>query len=126
MIATLPDDVIDKTCEHFSYVPDGCSKLLTSKLAQSKTDELAWLCELTGGGAIGDVADSCYPQSHRQAMFTVAALHQWAHDEPPALDTKCVIDAEEWINGIMKPVSVGGPLPCVCLFSPYRQLLELD
>jgi hypothetical protein len=46
-------------------------------------------------------------------MFTVAALHQWAHDEPPALDTKCVVTAEAWINEVMRPVSVGGPLPCV-------------
>lgn len=61
-----------------------------------------------------DIDDSVYPKEHRQAQFTVAALHQWQHDEPPELDTKCVTTAEEWINEVIKPLSTGGPLPCVC------------
>lgn len=97
MLKSLTDDVIDETCNRFDAIPDGCT----------------WLFEFTGGGAQADVSDSCYPQSHREGMFTVAALHQWAHDEPPALDTRCVTTAEEWINEVIKPSSTGGPLPCV-------------
>lgn len=92
---------------------DVVSLFSINPMIYEKLISIAWLCELTGNGAPGDVADSCYPQSHRKAMFTVAALHQWAHDEPPALDTKCVVTAEAWINEVIHPVSIGGPLPCV-------------
>ena len=76
-------------------------------------NHLAWLFEYTGGGAIADVKDSCYPVSHRESAFTVAALHQWSHNETPIEDTRCVTTAEEWINEVIHPNSPGGPLPCV-------------
>ena len=97
------------------------SSIVAHRVRQSygraKEQELtsaAWLFEFTGGGVSGQVADSCYPQEHRQGAFTVAALHQWSQDEPPALDTQCVTTAEEWINEVIRPNSTGGPLPCVC------------
>ncbi|WWC62688.1 uncharacterized protein I303_105285 [Kwoniella dejecticola CBS 10117] len=96
MLKSLTDEVIDETCSRFHSVPDGCT----------------WLFEYTGGGAIADVKDSCYPSSHRQSAFTVAALHQWSHNEPPVEDTRCVTTAEEWINEVIHPNSPGGPLPC--------------
>jgi hypothetical protein len=62
---------------------------------------------------ISEVRDSCFPTSHREGAFTVAALHQWGHSEPPPEDTKCVTTAEDWINEVIHPNSPGGPLPCV-------------
>ena len=62
---------------------------------------------------MADVKDSCFPSSHREAAFTVAALHQWSHDEPPDLDERCVKTAEMWINEVIHKNSPGGPLPCV-------------
>ncbi|WWC70851.1 uncharacterized protein I206_104803 [Kwoniella pini CBS 10737] len=96
MLKSLSDEVIDETCSRFHSVPDGCT----------------WLFEYTGGGAIADVKDSCYPLSHRESAFTVAALHQWSHNETPIEDTRCVTTAEEWINEVIHPNSPGGPLPC--------------
>ncbi|OCF45935.1 hypothetical protein I317_00022 [Kwoniella heveanensis CBS 569] len=96
MLKSLSDEVIDETCARFHSVPDGCT----------------WLFEYTGGGAVADVKDSCFPQSHRESAFTVAALHQWSHTEPPVEDTRCVTTAEEWINEVIHPNSPGGPLPC--------------
>lgn len=86
----------------------------SNEAAQSTVlTSLAWLFEYTGGGAMNDVKDSCFPSTHRDSAFTVAALHQWSHTEPPPLDTKCVVSAEEWINEVIQPNSAGGPLPCV-------------
>ena len=65
-----------------------------------------------------EVTDSCFPKSHREGQFTVAALHQWGHNEPPEQDNQCVITAEEWINDVIHPHSPGGPLPCVGLQLP--------
>ncbi|OCF72836.1 hypothetical protein I204_06065 [Kwoniella mangroviensis CBS 8886] len=96
MLKSLSDEVIDETCSRFHSVPDGCT----------------WLFEYTGGGAITDVKDSCFPSSHRESAFTVAALHQWSHSESPVEDTRCVTTAEEWINEVIHPNSPGGPLPC--------------
>jgi hypothetical protein len=62
---------------------------------------------------MADVKDSVFPTSHREAMFTVAALHQWGHDEPPVEDTRCVTTADYWINEVIHTNSPGGPLPCV-------------
>lgn len=62
---------------------------------------------------MADVKDSVFPTSHREAMFTVAALHQWGHDEPPVEDTRCVTTADYWINEVIHINSPGGPLPCV-------------
>ena len=64
---------------------------------------------------MSEVQDTCFPLSHREASFTVAALHQWSHTEPPVLDTRCVTTAEEWINEVIHPHSPGGPLPCVSI-----------
>jgi hypothetical protein len=66
---------------------------------------------------VGDIKNSVFPLSHRQSAFTVAALHQWGHNEEPVQDTKCVTTAEDWINEVIHPNSPGGPLPCVSLFS---------
>jgi hypothetical protein len=73
----------------------------------------AWLFEFTGASAVGDTRDSCFPLTHREASFTVAALHQWSHDESPAQDDLCVISADEWIEQVIHKYSPGGPLPCV-------------
>jgi hypothetical protein len=62
---------------------------------------------------MSDVTDSCFPSSHRDSQFTVAALHQWSFNEPKPLDAKCISTAEEWINEVIHPNSAGGPLPCV-------------
>ncbi|WVR06442.1 hypothetical protein IAU60_003473 [Kwoniella sp. DSM 27419] len=96
MLTTFSDEVIDQTCERFHSVPKGCT----------------WLFEYTGGAAIADVKDSCYPASHRESAFTVAALHQWSHDEAPVEDIRCIATAEDWINEVIHPNSPGGPLPC--------------
>ncbi|EIW73493.1 hypothetical protein TREMEDRAFT_73082 [Tremella mesenterica DSM 1558] len=96
MLNSLSDEVIEETCQRFAAVPDGCT----------------WLFEYTGGGAVKDVKDSCWPLSHRESAFTVAALHQWGHFEPAALDNSCVLTAEVWIDEVIIPNSPGGPLPC--------------
>lgn len=62
---------------------------------------------------MAEVKDSCFPPSHRESAFTVAALHQWGHTEPPPQDTRCVTTAEDWVNEVVHPNSPGGPLPCV-------------
>ena len=51
----------------------------------------AWLFELAGG-AIADFDDTCVPKEKREAVFTIAALHQWPMgvDEP-----RCVEAAED-------------------------------
>jgi hypothetical protein len=88
----------------------------------------AWLFELAGG-AIGDFENSCLPKEQREAAFTVAALHQW---DLGIEDPRCVTAAEDvghpsfscatfmidvghlqWLDGTLKPVAQGGPLPVV-------------
>ncbi|KAK4684055.1 hypothetical protein P7C73_g6149, partial [Tremellales sp. Uapishka_1] len=91
MLKSLSDEVIDETCGRFHVVPDGCT----------------WLFEFTGGGAVEDVKDTCFPSSHRESSFTVAALHQWGHSEGPMEDTLCVTTAEDWINQVIHPNSPG-------------------
>ena len=82
---------------------------------------------------MADVKDTCFPSTHRQALFTVAALHQWGLDEPPKEDQQCVTTAEHWIDQVIHSASPGGPLPCVspatCLHisvqaDPPRQFLQ--
>jgi hypothetical protein len=89
------------------------------------SSHIAWLFEYTGGGAINDVKDSCFPSTHRDSAFTVAALHQWSHTEPPPLDTKCVVSAEEWINEVIQPNSAGGPLPCVSIMPESHLVVRM-
>lgn len=72
---------------------------------------LAWLFELVAG-AVCDTKTSCLPQSHRDAVYTVAALHQWPVNIPQE-DVRCVLTARDWIDKIIHPESPGGPLPCV-------------
>ncbi|KAL7420798.1 hypothetical protein Q5752_004751 [Cryptotrichosporon argae] len=96
LLNRLSDDVIDQTCARFDVVPDGCT----------------WLFEFTGGSVMADVRDSCYPSSHRRAEFTVAALHQWGHNETADEDMRCVTTASDWIRDVIHPNSPGGPLPC--------------
>ncbi|TYJ58584.1 hypothetical protein B9479_000794 [Cryptococcus floricola] len=102
LLLSLTDEVIDETCARFHSVPDGCRS--------------AWLFEYTGSNALASPPHtkprSCFPESHRSAAFTVAALHQWAHDESPEDDARCVLTAEEWIEDVIHPNSPGGPLPC--------------
>lgn len=71
----------------------------------------AWLFELVAG-AVCDTKTSCLPQSHRDAVYTVAALHQWPVNIPQE-DVRCVLTARDWIDKIIHPESPGGPLPCV-------------
>ncbi|KAJ7587060.1 hypothetical protein C8J56DRAFT_1026601 [Mycena floridula] len=92
LITSLPDDIIHNTVLQFSDTPVGCT----------------WLFEIAGG-AVTEFEDSCVPKSQREASFNVVALHQW---EMGIDDPRCVSTAEEWIAGTLKPVSIGGPLPC--------------
>lgn len=51
------------------------------------------------------------PKSQREAVFTVAALHQW---DMGIDDPRCVETAEEWFSDTIGPVATGGPIPSVC------------
>ncbi|KAG1824494.1 uncharacterized protein BJ212DRAFT_530909 [Suillus subaureus] len=97
LISSLPDDIVNKTVLQFAGTPVGCT----------------WLFELAGG-ALGDFEDNCIPKAQRQASFTVAALHQW---DIGFQDPRCVHSAEEWIAETLAPVTLGGPLPSVCVSS---------
>jgi hypothetical protein len=79
---------------------------------------LAWLFELVAG-AISDTTTSCLPKSHRDALYTVAALHQWPVNVPQE-DVRCVLTARDWIDKIIHAESPGGPLPCVSSCSSRR------
>ncbi len=72
---------------------------------------IAWLFEL-GGGAMSDCKTSCLPMSHREALYTVAALHQCPLSTPEG-DRRTIETAVNWIEEVIKPHSAGGPLPCV-------------
>ncbi|OCH92054.1 hypothetical protein OBBRIDRAFT_727623 [Obba rivulosa] len=91
LITSLPDDVINKTVIQFANTPIGCT----------------WIFELSGG-AIADFEDTCLPKEQREAIWTVAALHQW---EMGIDDPRCIKSAEEWIYGTIGTVSIGGPFP---------------
>lgn len=91
LIHSLPDEVIHNTVKQFADTPIGCT----------------WIFELSGG-AIADFEDTCLPKEQREAVWTVAALHQW---EMGIDDPRCVTTAEDWMAGVIKPVAVGGPLP---------------
>lgn len=75
----------------------------------SSTDRChtAWIFELAGG-AIADYEDTCLPKEQREAIWTVAALHQW---DMGIDDPRCIQTAEEWMEGVIGTVSLGGPLP---------------
>jgi len=92
LISSLPDDIINETVMKFADTPVGCT----------------WLFELAGG-AIMDFEDTCIPKSQREALFTIAALHQWEMNLID--DVRCVDSAEDWIAGTLRPVHVGGPFP---------------
>ena len=124
MLLSLSDEVIDETCGRFHVVPDGCSELSSASFVRQSLTP-AWLFEFLGGGCLAEVSDSCFPQSHRESAFTVAALHQWGHTEPPLLDTRCMTTAEEWIIEVIHPRSPGGPIPCVCVSSPLPTIFLL-
>ncbi|KAJ9100637.1 hypothetical protein QFC21_003681 [Naganishia friedmannii] len=94
LLNSLSDDVISETCRQFHSVPDGCT----------------WLFELTAG-AVSDATTTCLPKSHRDALYTVAALHQWPVNIPQE-DVRCVLTARDWIDKTIHPDSPGGPLPC--------------
>ncbi|KAJ9122402.1 hypothetical protein QFC22_001825 [Naganishia vaughanmartiniae] len=94
LLNSLSDDVISETCRQFHSVPDGCT----------------WLFELTAG-AVTDATTTCLPKSHREALYTVAALHQWPVNIPQE-DVRCVLTARDWIDKTIHPDSPGGPLPC--------------
>lgn len=51
----------------------------------------AWIFELAGG-AISDYEDTCLPKEQREAIWTVAALHQW---EMGIDDPRCKTTAED-------------------------------
>ncbi|KZS87600.1 hypothetical protein SISNIDRAFT_460776, partial [Sistotremastrum niveocremeum HHB9708] len=95
LVKALPDDIIAQTVLHFANTPVGCS---------------TWLFELAGGAVCSpDKEDTtCLPMEARQAGWTVAAFHQWELEED---DPRCVGSAEEWISGVFKPQSLGGPFP---------------
>lgn len=52
---------------------------------------LAWIFELSGG-AIGDYDDTAIPKEQREAIWTVAALHQW---DMGIDDPRCITTAED-------------------------------
>lgn len=83
---------------------------LLARLIESH-NVIAWLFELVAG-AVADTKTSCLPQSHREAVYTVAALHQWPVNIPQE-DVRCVLTARDWIEKVIHPESPGGPLPCV-------------
>jgi len=91
LIHSLPDEVVNKTVIQFADTPIGCT----------------WIFELSGG-AIGDFEDTCLPKEQREAAWTVAALHQW---EMGIDDPRCITSAEEWIDGTIRSVALGGPYP---------------
>ncbi|KAI0029943.1 hypothetical protein K488DRAFT_12332, partial [Vararia minispora EC-137] len=91
LASSLPDEVINRTVLEFADTPIGCT----------------WLFELAGG-AIADVEQSCVPKTQREAAFTIAALHQW---EMGIDDPRCVETAEEWLDGTIGSVALGGPFP---------------
>ncbi|KAI0645074.1 hypothetical protein C8Q79DRAFT_969531 [Trametes meyenii] len=91
LITTLPDEVINRTVLEFADTPIGCT----------------WLFELAGG-AIGDFEDNCLPKEQREATWTVAAFHQW---DMGIDDPRCITTAEQWMDGTIKQVAVGGPYP---------------
>ena len=41
---------------------------------------------------MADFDDTCFPIEHRQAQWTVAALHQWELDND---DPRCISSAED-------------------------------
>ncbi|PCH35657.1 hypothetical protein WOLCODRAFT_140014 [Wolfiporia cocos MD-104 SS10] len=91
LIHSLPDEVVNKTVIQFANTPIGCT----------------WIFELSGG-AIADFEDTCLPKEQREAVWTVAALHQWDLD---INDPRCITSAEEWIDGTIGSVALGGPFP---------------
>ncbi|TFY56895.1 hypothetical protein EVJ58_g7357 [Rhodofomes roseus] len=91
LIHSLPDDIINQTVIQFSNTPIGCT----------------WIFELSGG-AIADFEDTPIPKEQREAVWTVAALHQW---EMGIDDPRCIESAEEWIDGTIGKVALGGPFP---------------
>ena len=91
------------TRHHLPRSTDGCGTI-------------AWIFELSGG-AIADFEDTCLPKEQREAVWTVAALHQW---EMGIDDPRCITTAEGWMSEVIKPVSLGGPLPTVCRFIQSR------
>ncbi|KAI0941510.1 hypothetical protein AcW1_003384 [Taiwanofungus camphoratus] len=109
LIHSLPDEVINKTVIQFANTPIGCT----------------WLFELAGG-AILDFEGTCLPKQQREATWTVAALHQW---EMGIDDPRCITSAEEWMNGTIGTVALGGPYPtvsantCILCETKPRQLL---
>jgi hypothetical protein len=125
LLNSLSDDVINQTCQQFNTVPDGCSESyqVTSRSTLIRCYHLvAWLFELVEG-AISDTTTSCLPKSHREALYTVAALHQWPVNVPQE-DVRCVLTARDWIDKVIHVESPGGPLPCVSVFA-CRSTFEL-
>lgn len=76
---------------------------------------LAWIFELSGG-AIADFEDTCLPKEQREAVWTVAALHQW---EMGVDDPRCITSAEE-VSFICTCARVGCVMKVVCLYSGCR------
>ena len=93
LIHSLPDEVIHKTVLQFSGTPIGCSEYSIGRHLRVPLTEAnaAWLFELSGG-AIADFEDTCLPKGQREAIWTVAALHQW---DMGIDDPRCVTTAEE-------------------------------
>jgi hypothetical protein len=87
------------------------SRLLYCRCFLIHQSSSAWLFELTAG-AVSDATTTCLPKSHRDALYTVAALHQWPVNIPQE-DVRCVLTARDWIDNTIHPDSPGGPLPCV-------------
>jgi hypothetical protein len=98
LIHSLPDEVIHKTVMQFADTPIGCSKcsalpcpaLPSPHILTLCSHRPAWIFELSGG-AIADFEDTCLPKEQREAIWTVAALHQW---EMGINDPRCITTAE--------------------------------
>ena len=96
LIHSLPDEVINRTVMQFGDTPIGCSKPVSSHnpvtwCSLNYLIHAAWIFELSGG-AIADFEDTCLPKEQREAVWTVAALHQW---EMGVDDPRCITSAEE-------------------------------
>lgn len=91
LVNSLPDSVVHDSVNQFSETPSGCSTSGPFVVSKCSNKHIAWLFELAGG-RIPEFKDSCIPAEHREAQFTIVALHQW---DIGLSDPRCKISAEE-------------------------------
>lgn len=141
LLATLSDEVIHDTVVRFADTPTGCSMPVLFTLTTGGLIYMciAWVFELAGG-CVSDLHTGCLPSSLRAAAWAITAFHQWDIDDE---DPLCVTSAEEvsafpdiqtyicsydnkWMRETLGPVSLGGPLPSVCLCTHCKKTKVID